>query len=204
MPPITSDDDPAVAFETDHCRFAIGADGRILQFADTSTGADYRAQGAGARLARVRENGRDWWASSVTREGDTLDIEFEGTNVAAAMRVEARQRYFVIEVLSLTGDDVDELVIVDVPLSLHGAQGEPFAACALALNLQTNVVELPGANVRLKAMCYPRFGFAGAQVAVIGCPYDDLRTVMQEAVSDAPDLPHSPLGGPWALEPPVN
>jgi hypothetical protein len=27
---------------------------------------------------------------------------------------------------------------------------------------------------------------------------------MQEVVSEAPDLPHSPIGGPWALDAPIN
>ena len=33
---------------------------------------------------------------------------------------------------------------------------------------------------------------------------DDLRVALQEAVEDAPALPHSKLGGPWALDGPVN
>ncbi|MBT3268617.1 hypothetical protein HN371_15790 [Candidatus Poribacteria bacterium] len=204
MSQTTSDGDRTIAFETAHCRLAIGGDASVRQVVDTRTGVDYCATTARAPFGRVRKGGHDWPASAASLHRDVLNVAFEGADVTAHINIEARERYFVIEVLSVTGADVDELVIVDVPLALNGAEGEPFAACALALNLQTNVVELPGANVRLKAMCYPRFGFTGAKVAIIGCPYDGLRSVMQEAVSDAPDLPHSPLGGPWALEPSVN
>jgi len=74
----------------------------------------------------------------------------------------------------------------------------------LALNLKTEVVELPGPTNRLRATCYKRFGLVGAQVALIGCAADDLRKLMQEVVGAAPELPHSPLGGPWAWDSAMN
>src|SRR5262249_31507378 len=87
--------------------------------------------------------------------------------------------------------------------NLHGSPGESFAACALALNLQTLVNELPQPATRLTASCFPRFGFAGAKVAILGCPKGQLRTVMQEVVKGATELPKSPLGGPWAWDAPA-
>ena len=57
---------------------------------------------------------------------------------------------------------------------------------------------------RVAATAYARFGFPGAKAAVIGCPQDKLRQVLQEAVAAAPELPHSPIGGPWALGKPIN
>ena len=44
----------------------------------------------------------------------------------------------------------------------------------------------------------------GASVALVAAPRDEFRTALQEAVEDAPELPHSRLGGPWALDAPVN
>ena len=41
-------------------------------------------------------------------------------------------------------------------------------------------------------------------MALVAAPRDEFRTALQEAVEDAPDLPHSRLGGPWALDAPVN
>jgi hypothetical protein len=109
-----------------------------------------------------------------------------------------------LEVLAADGPGIEELVFLNVTLNLQTTPEEPFAACALALNLRTNVVELPRANRVLRATCYPQFGLVGARVAVIGCPQSDLRAVLQEAVSAAPELPHSRLGGPWALDEPIN
>ncbi|MHB9031482.1 MAG: hypothetical protein ACYC6L_00395, partial [Anaerolineae bacterium] len=79
---------------------------------------------------------------------------------------------------------------------------ESFAACVLALNLQTNVVQVPQPSSELEATCVARFGLVGAEAAVIGCPPAELRSAMQAAVSAAPELPHSPLGGPWAWDRP--
>ncbi len=193
-----------IVLETERCRHVIGRDGANLGFMDTSTGADRLDRGSDVPSARVTKDGRAWPSSSVSRDGDTLIVQFAGADVTLAIRADVHSSHIVFEVLSVDGDGVDELTFVDVSLTADGASGASMAACALALNLQTNVAELPGANVRLRAMCYPRFGFAGARAAVMACPPDKLREVMQEVVSSAPDLPHSPLGGPWALEPSIN
>ena len=37
-----------------------------------------------------------------------------------------------------------------------------------------------------------------------GSPPAEMRTALQEAVSAAAELPHSPLGGPWAMDAPIN
>jgi len=43
-----------------------------------------------------------------------------------------------------------------------------------------------------------------AKAAIIGCPKEELRNVLKEAVLAAEELPHSPLGGAWALDAPIN
>ena len=70
----------------------------------------------------------------------------------------------------------------DIPLKLQGLPDEPFAACALALNIKTNVAELPRPSSRLRATCYPKFGCAGAAVAIVASPSGELRGALQEAV----------------------
>ena len=193
-----------VTAETDYLRYTISADGRTVRFVDKATGADYCLQKPSSSFARIRKAGKEIDASIARRDGDHVVATFGDSGVTARFKVVAKKHYLLFEVVSVTGDGVDELVFANASLTLTGKTGEPFAACALALNLQTNVLELPGATGRLRATCYPRFGFAGAAVAIIGCPTSELRKVMQEAVSDAPDLPHSPLGGPWALDAPIN
>lgn len=190
--------------ESEYVRWAADASGRSVHFVDKRTTTNYCAAKPASAVARIKKDGREFAASAVAREGDRISIQFDDANVTAVLRITTRPHYFIVEVVSVSDDKIDELTFIDIPLALKGSPDEPFGACALALNLKTNVTELPGFNSRLRAICYPRFGLVGAKVAIIGCPAAKLRDVMKEVVTDAPDLPHSPLGGPWALDAPIN
>jgi hypothetical protein len=202
--PVRAESPSPVRITTDDAEYVLGADGQSLHFIDRRTGADYCVQKPRTPFARVRKNGQEHPATAVSYAGGVLSVQFGRSGASAAIQVTAKKRYCVLEVKELRGDGVEELVFVDLRLTTQGLAEEPFAACALALNLQTKVPELPQAARRLRASCYPRFGFAGAKVALIGCPQADLRKVMQAVVSEAPDLPRSRIGGPWALDAPEN
>ncbi|MBI3850572.1 MAG: hypothetical protein HY298_09935 [Verrucomicrobia bacterium] len=191
---------PALTLQNRYVRYELGADGRNLHFIDRATGKDYCATNPPAPFASVKKSGRLFAAASASYSGGKLAVEFGDAGVTATLKVTSKKQYFVFEVTDVRGDGVEELVFTDLPLTLKGTPNEPFAGCAVALNLQTNVRDIPGASHQLWAACYPRFGLTGARVAVIGCPPKELRRVLQEVVSAAPDLPHSPIGGPWALD----
>jgi hypothetical protein len=195
---------PALTIETDSLRLTIGANARTLEFTDKSSGSNYCSRSPGVAFARVKQGGKFFEATTALLADNRLLLAFTDAGVSAALKIVGAKHSVTVEVLSVTGDGVEEFVFADVPLTLKGAEEEPFAGCALALNLQTNVREVPRATSRLEASCYPRFGFAGAKVALIGCPQNSLRRVMQEVVSAAPELPHSPIGGPWALDAEIN
>ncbi|MBP9901071.1 MAG: hypothetical protein KBH45_06400 [Verrucomicrobia bacterium] len=195
---------PAVTVESNALRLTVGTNAHILEFTDKSSGINYAAQNPTTAFARVKKGGKFFAATAAKLTDGRLVLEFADTGVTAALRVVGAKHSVTVEVLAVTGEGVEEFVFADVPLKLKGAEAEPFAGCALALNLQTNVRELPRASSQLEASCYPRFGFAGAKVALIGCPKSDLRRVIQEVVTAAPDLPHSPIGGPWALDAEIN
>ena len=192
----------ACVLSNQYLTFALGSNGRNLQFTEKRTGRNYCSQGSA--FASVKKAGKEYSSTAVANADGRLTIDFADSGVSALIHAAVEKQYLLFEVVSVTGEGVDELTFVDVPLTLNGAPEEPFAGCALALNLQTNITELPQANSRLRAMCYPRFGFAGAKAAIIGCPQSRLREVMQKVVSEAQELPHSPIGGPWALEPAIN
>ena len=195
--------DVAAFFENDSLRYAVGINGCTVQFLDKRTGTDYCDHSKPAPIASVRIGSQEIPASSAARSVGDLKIRF-ADKASATLRITPEQRHLVFEVVDLQGEGVSEFTFLDIPLKLKGAAGEPFAACVLARNLKTNVQEIPQALGRLRAMCYKRFGFAGAQAAVIGCPSGELRDVLKEAVLAAPELPHSTLGGPWALDGPDN
>jgi len=195
---------PACTLENRLLAFAVAPDGRIAGFLDKQGAKDYAVADSPARLAVARLHGKEFPASSVHWADGKLLVQFGDSGIRAQLRATVRPRYLVLEVASVEGGPVDELVFVDVPLSLRGTPEEPFAACALALNLRTNVAELPRPASRLRAVCYRQLGLVGAKVALVGCAPAQFREVLQEVVADAPELPHSPLGGPWAMGQPIN
>ncbi len=200
----TEPDRAPVSLENDYAKYVIGPDGRNLHLIDKRTGTDYCRQKPPSLFVHVKIGKQVHRASSVSRDGERIVAGFGATGVRAVIRPIVRKHYFVFEVVSVDGKDVTEFTFVDVPLTLKGQPDEPFVACAMALNLQTNVVRVPQPSSWLIATCYARFGFAGARVGVIACPPDQLRGVMKEVVSAAPDLPRSDIGGPWALDAPIS
>ena len=193
-----------IDIENSYAKYVIQSDGRNLHFVDKSTGIDYCVQNPRSSFARVKKTGGYYDASSVSYTDGQIEVQFGESGVTGVIRVVAHDRYFILEVVSVGDEHVEELVFADIRLTLGGVSEESFAACALALNIQTKVPELPGPNSHLRAACYPRFAFPGAKVALIGCPQSELRRVLQEAVSAAEELPHSAIGGPWALDAPIN
>lgn len=194
----------ALTVESDSLRLAIGTNAQTLEFTDKASGNNYAAQNPTVAFAKVKRAGKFFAATKAAQSEGLLVLEFADPGVSATLRMVGAKHSVTVEVIAVTGESGEEFVFTDVPLSLKGAEAEPFAGCALALNLQTNVRELPRASSRLEAICYPRFGFVGAKVALIGCPTDNLRRALQDVVTAAPDLPHSPIGGPWALDAEIN
>jgi hypothetical protein len=194
----------AWSLENEHVRYVVGPDARSQQFIDKRSGRDYCDKAGKAVLARVKKSGREFDASAARLEDGRLSLAFGDSGITAVLKATVRPQHVVLEVVSVAGGPVEELTLVDIPLTLQGTPQEPFAACALALNLRTNVNEIPRPVSRLRAMCYPRFGMVGAKVALVAAPQDRLRAALQEAVAAAEDLPHSPIGGPWALGQPIN
>ncbi len=188
-------------FENDYARLVIGSDGQILRITDKASGVELCAKPRTTPLARVAANGKETPADAVSLAGEVLILGFGKTGVTVQLKITTRPTHFLVEVLGIRGGEtVDRLVFLDVPLALRGVPEEATAGCALALNLQTRVRAIPAATNRLWAACYTRFGFVGAKAAIILCPQSKLRQVMQEVVLAAEELPHSPIGGPWALD----
>lgn len=193
----------AVTLETEGFSYSIAPDGRNLRFVDKRSGRDYAAVGD-HRCAYVRRGTSQFPANSVVAHGDQVEVAFGNAGFKAVLRASSHPRHLVLEVVSVQGEPIDELVFVDIPLALQGAPDEPFAACALARNERTNVAQLPRPTGRLRASAVWPVGLVGASVALCAAPPAALRESLQEAVSQAPELPHSPLGGPWALDAPIN
>jgi len=193
----------SITIESTCLKYTISPEGQNASFVDLATGTDYCRAAPPTGIVRVEIGGRWHEAAAATAEGDRLQLRFADTPATVSVEVTAHERHLVLTVAS-AAEQIEELELVNVHLTLEGQPGEPFAACALALNLLTDVAELPGLNSHLRARCVRRFGIAGAAVAIVGCPQAEMRDVVKEAVEAAPDLPQSPVGGPWAMDAAIN
>lgn len=189
----------AVILQTDTFRYVIGSDGRNLHFIDKATGIDHLRGGSPSCCATARVGERDVDASAVTFADGRLAIAFGDGGPGAVVRVEGAAGYLRFTVESVRGE-VDELRFINVPTALRARADEPFSATCIALNLQTHVEELPGPQEHLWAAGYRRFGFAGAAAGVAAGPFSGLRATLKDLVGTAPGVPHSPYGGPWAMD----
>lgn len=188
-----------ISLENESFLYQIGKDGQNLHFIDKRSGKDYLNRSAGAAFATIRIDKQEYPSSEILLADNLLWVHFVKPDVQVVLRPSIHQYFITLSVVDVKGAAIDELRFLDLSLT-PGEGNDPFAGCALAFNLKTNVVEIPQANTQLRAMCYPRFGMVGAEVAILGCPQSKLRVVMQEAVSQAKELPHSTIGGPWAMD----
>jgi len=191
------------AIENDHCAIHLDGNGTVTDMLAKSAAPAESVLAKPGPMAWVRIGQDVHLVSRATYAGGRLALEF-GELARADVQVTVNPSHIILQVLSVAGDGVDELCFLDIPLSLQGSLDEPFAACALAANLKTNVDEMPGPSRLLQAHCYRRTGFEGARAAIVASPQSEVRAIMQEVVTAEPDLPHSPIGGPWALDGPNN
>ena len=143
--------------ETSTLRLAVSSDARVVEFVDRQSDQNY-VVGEGGPCAGLRKASQLLPATSVSVVDSQWHVRFGESGIQAVLRPMARLRHVTWEVVSLSSEDVEEFVFCDVPLKLQGLPAEAFSACALALNLKTNVVELPRPASRLRAVCYPKFG----------------------------------------------
>jgi len=192
-----------IVLENEYVRYVIGPDGINLHFIDKRDGRDYIDKTKNNTFAHVKIKNRDYESSSVVFDKNLILISFGNADFQLTLLPSIKKRCCTVKVEKAQGQEIEELTF----LSLHMAQenrDDAFAGCVLALNLQTNVVEIPQANSRLRALAYPRFGLVGAEAALIGCPQSELRGTLKEVVSQAENLPHSAVGGPWAMDSELN
>lgn len=193
-----------VELENEYVKYVIAADGLNSGFVDKKSGTDYCDQKRAAKCARLRKAGKQHEATQATYADGKLHVQFGESGITAVIGVALEKRYFTFELLSVSDAAVDEVVFLDVPLNVEGALSDEFQACALALNIKTDINDLPGPSRHLLASCFPRPGFAGAKAAILGCPREELRNIMKEVVRASRDLPQTDRGGPWALDAEAN
>jgi hypothetical protein len=193
-----------IVIENAHVCYCISAEGKNLAFIDRASGVDYLRHDTPSACAFVRCSGVEYPATSVFLLNDRLTIEFSEVNVKAALHVESRDSYIRLVVESVNGDNIESLVFLNIPLTLKARPDESFGSCALSLNLITRVNQLPVLQTSLQASCYDKFGLEGAKVAIVAMSMDKMLTALKKVLTDADEMPHCTVAGPWAHDVPFN
>ena len=194
----------AVTLESAHFRYTISAEGKNLGFVSRATGQDYLKPGPASPCALVRIRGQEHPATSASLADGRLTLRFVGAGAEAVLKVEPRPAFVRLTVESVSPEQVESLVFLNVPLTLKGRPEEAFGACALSLNLFTRVDQLPALQSELRASCYRKFGLPGAKVAVAAAPMSGMLPALKEALLEASEMPLCKVAGPWAREVPFN
>lgn len=187
-----------IILQTDTYTYIFGSDGRNISFTDKSSGKDYLAGKEASYAAFVEAGDKSYAVDRVEKSGTQLLYHFTDAQVTGYVTVEEKGSHVVLRVDSLKGS-ADRFVFLNIPLSLEAVPDEPFAACALSLNLHTHVEQLPALQTHLWSAAYERFGWQDASVAVIGVPQDEILPVIRAVLQNAEDIPFSDKGGAWAL-----
>lgn len=194
---------PDVVIENAQVRYTISPEGRNLGFVDLATGTDYLKRDEASVCALVKSGGKEYPPTAVSLADGHLTIRFGEPGIEAVLGVESRNSYSRLSVESVSGD-VESLTFLNIPLTVQGRPEEPFGACALSLNLITRVDPLPALQSSLRATCCKKFGLAGAKVAIVGAPMPRMLDSLKQVLTDAEEMPHCPVAGPWAREIPFN
>lgn len=187
----------SIVIENGSFRYEIGHEGKNLHFTDKTTGNDYLDPQSVSYCAYITQDGKQHNITSVLLKGKHLLFEFANADVTADVLVRRANDRINLKVTSVTGA-AESLTFLNIPLKLEGIPYEPFAACALSMNLFTHVRELPALQTHLWATCYKRFGLEGAEITLLGVPQQKILSVIRDVMSLAKDVPHSDKGGAWA------
>ena len=137
----TSCTNKGIVLENKFFRYEIDNQGKNLQFIDKSSGTDYLATEKNSICASVSQNGNDYNVSEVRFKGNNLFLNFKDPAVTVKIKVKKERDRITFTVSEVEGE-VESLNFINIPLILEGMPYEPFAACALSMNLFTRVREL--------------------------------------------------------------
>jgi len=193
-----------IVIENAQVRYTISTEGKNLGFLNLVSGTDYLRRDRPSVCAMVRCRGTEYPATSAVLENGRLTVLFDGANVKAVLHVESHESYIRIAVEDVSGDKIESLVFLNIPLTLQGQPNESFGSCALSLNLITRVNQLPALQTNLEATCYDKFGMEGAKAAIVAMPMDKMLSALKQVLTEADEMPHCTVAGPWARDLPFN
>jgi hypothetical protein len=186
-----------IVLENNYFRYEIDIQGKNLHFTDKASGTEYLADQKNSYCATASKNEIDYNITGIIQQGKNLILSFKDAGITAKLAIKKEKDRITITVREVEGEP-ESLTFLNIPLKLEGMPYEPFAACALSMNLFTRVRELPALQSNLWATCYKKFGLTGAEVTLLGVPQKDILPLIRDVMSKANDIPFSDKGGAWA------
>ncbi len=184
-----------IVIENESFKYVISSRGENLHFIDKSSNRDYLYKDTVSYCAYVNDN---YAVDSVSFIDNKLKLFFSRFDYSVEINLVKEKDHFIWEIYSVTGRPV-AITFLNIPLRVKALPREPFAACAMSLNLFTRVKELPAMQSHLWAACYDRFGIKGGRVAIIGVEQKKILKVIRDVMSNVKEMPVSTAGGAWAF-----
>jgi hypothetical protein len=188
-----------IVLENGNFRYEMDRAGKNLHFIDKESNTDYLYTDTVSYCASVKQDGKEFKVSSATLNGNLLKLEFSDAGVTAEVKIIKTKDRINFKVASINGK-TESMTFVNVPLKLEGMPYEPFAACVLARNLYTHVIQLPALQTHLWATCYKQHGMVGAEITMLGLPQERILPVIRDVMKNAKDIPFSDKGGAFAQQ----
>ena len=173
-------------FETASARWRIGPNGASESLIDKATGRQRLISGA-RPFASVRKGGAWFPVTSLVRNKDLYRASFGESGVMADYRISALRSFFVIELVHLYGDGVEEARFAELNVNLTANVGgtlnvrwdNDFAVGLLGLSPRVHA--RPAGSGSLQASSYSEFGLHGERAALIATPPAQFLNCVKEA-----------------------
>ncbi len=183
--------------ENDLVRWTIGDNGQNKSLIEKSTGQQLLATPGGHMFA-VRKGNQTFEGTVARSEGERVQVVFGESGIKAEYRIIARPRYFVVELVRVSGDGVDEVRLAEILSSVRGRFGgtlnvawnDRFTVCIMALGNRVH-------SATKRAVVYREYGMEGQKAVIIAVPTSQFLDVVREVEQDW-GLPSPTIGGKWA------
>lgn len=216
-------------FETKAAKLAIGPSGRCIALMDKESGQDRLVHTT--PLVTIRCDDVNERRADCSLEDGKLVFRFRRSKAKVVLTVRPMATgnrqvtsggsasvdsssqpadYFLFRVDSVEGVAPESVSFVRLNLKqcehVHNMSGlvadEDFGVCLRTLNLQTHV-SVSGNPLMMTATAFEEHGIEGAAAGLVACPRSRLRPALQEMLRRE-GVPHSELGGPFALDAQAN
>lgn len=190
--------------ETRWATMSIGDDGTVLSLKEKGSGRELIAERQPVLVVQ-QTSGRHLQARRLRRQDDLLVADFPRGAGSAAIRIEAKDQYFVVTSAAVDVADVEQFTFFQLspePNEYIGrmaglASDDHSGVCLRSLALEVGF-SLSGRPPRLQAVTTAEHGLIGHSIGLAAGPRQHLIPMLRSMAEDE-SVPESHSGGPWSM-----